>query len=261
MAVSYDGLSVSTDNGAPQMSRAVFAAFLAMTVIASDSEAALITSARGRVSTKGRARITLNTRGQRQIAITIDPSVTTSFRLDFAYPADLVTPVDFGGFNVSLATTAIEYVAPYGPGPSGPLLIAGVTPSNGIIADITGQVTPSVTPPAPNNSEGGSDLFTLYFIDNNPYVDKVFNILGFDGRGVPPEYARYVSDNYIEGYVDDQFVRFEGDQIEGASIFVAALPDPKQIPLPLSLWTGLTLAGGFAVRRLTANRHRVTKRM
>lgn len=31
MAVSYDGLSVNMRDGAPQMSRAVFAAFLAMT--------------------------------------------------------------------------------------------------------------------------------------------------------------------------------------------------------------------------------------
>src|SRR4051812_20837094 len=99
-----------------QIVRQAFVALITVLVIGQAAEAAIINAATGRrrATLSGQVKITTTTTGQRQIAIKIDPDVTTAFRLDVLYPSDSVTPVAFGGFNTLLQNEAIVYVEPYG---------------------------------------------------------------------------------------------------------------------------------------------------
>jgi hypothetical protein len=106
-----------------QIIRRASVALITMLVIGQSVDAAIINAASGkrRAKTRGTVTITTTTSGQRQIAIKIDPDVTTAFRLDVLYPDESVTPVGFAGFNTTLQNEAIVYVEPYasaGPGPS-----------------------------------------------------------------------------------------------------------------------------------------------
>src|SRR6185436_18421468 len=77
--------------------------------------AAIITGVGGKRTAKtgGTAVIKTTTTGQRQIAITIDPGVTTAFRLDFLFPNELVTLVAVSDIGPELLDEAIDYVPPY----------------------------------------------------------------------------------------------------------------------------------------------------
>src|SRR3954467_9561873 len=85
---------------------------LLVLVFAEPGQAALIKNAKAKTS--GTAVVITNTKGQRQIAITIDPGVVTAFRLDVAYQSDFVTPMLFDGIHSALPQDAIEFIPPYG---------------------------------------------------------------------------------------------------------------------------------------------------
>jgi hypothetical protein len=115
----------------------------------------------------------------------------------------------------------------------------------------------------PNRPDGGSDLFTLYFIDHDPARDKTFQILGTGDTGVAPEFAGYVADNYLHVLVDDptdplygQIVRLTGDEIDGATIFVPGIPrEPgPAVPLPGAAVSGLAGAGAVWLTRWKGRR-------
>lgn len=224
--------------------------------------AALIANA-GRAKTSGKVVVT-TTKGQRLIAITIDPGVVIAFQLDVTFPNLLVTPIASGGGNGFLAAEAIDFVPPYGGAIGGG---ASILPppgdGQGIINDVKGQYIfpPGFAPPVPNNDDGSSDLFTLYFIDNDPTADKVFTILGTDSKGIDPNFAKYISDNYLDVFVNDpndplsgQIVRYEGDQIEAATIFVPGIPKDSSVPLPLSVRSGIIGASVIAIKQLKRRR-------
>jgi len=245
---------------------------------ATSADAAIISSATGRraIRTGGTYQIRTTTRGQRQIIITIDPSITTAFRVDVSYPSNLVAPDGFAGFGVGLPSTAIEYIPPYG-NPK-PLIPATLTApgkgGDGVISNIEGEIVGPVTGfQAPGtmpdlagapiaNPAGGSNLFNLIFDDRAPEQDKVFKILGFDARGIDPANAGQVSDNFIDAVIDDptdplngQVFHFSGEDIEQGYIIV---PGEKnggvgQVPLPSAIWGGLVVGavvvGWHAKRR------------
>jgi hypothetical protein len=230
-------------------------AWIATLSLAGVSEGALIANA-GRAKTSGRVVVT-TTKGQRLIAITIDPGVVTAFQLDVTFPNLFVAPVAASGIGGLLPGQAIDFIAPYGGAIGGgasilPMPGAG---TDGLINNISGQASfPPGFAPAANRPDGGSDLFTLYFIDNAPTVDKVFTILGVDSKGIDPDLARYISDNYLDVYIDDpndplngQIVRYTGEQIEAATIIVPGIPKDSSVPLPLSVWSGLIGSGVIAV--------------
>src|SRR5580765_7058195 len=171
------------------------------------SDAALIKNIGAKTS--GTVKITTTTKGQRQIALTIDPGgAVTAFRLDVVYQPKFVTPEAFDGFVPFLTDEAVQFVPPYGGAVGGGATILPTTP--GLISNVEGAyvfpapVGPLAAPaPVPNRPDGGSDLFTLFFIDNAPTVDKVFTILGVDDKGIDPDFAPYIADNFLDIYVDD----------------------------------------------------------
>lgn len=246
---------------------------VALAFCVDSASAALVTTITGKrtVRTGGTYQIRTTTRGQRQIIITVDPSVTTAFRLDVSYPSGIVTPDGFTSFGNTLAPSAIEYVPPYGnlSAPTSQLVNATIDGTRGgLISNVEGALLPALDTvagfgpvtdsPAPNNSSGGSDLFRLIFNDNNPGVEKVFQILGFDSKGVSADNAPYVADNFLTARIDDpqdpdfgQFVTFSGEQIQQSFIVVPAEDtsgNPGGVPLPPAVWGGLAL-GGIAVWR------------
>jgi hypothetical protein len=228
---------------------------------------ALITAAGGRrkAKTSGTYKITTTTQGQRQIAIAIDPSVTTAFRLDVIFPDGLVTPVSLSDTNSELTDDGIDYFEPYvASGPRASIL-PGLTDVGGIISNVEGrlaaQTVEGAAPelPAPNRPDGGSDLFTLYFIDHAPEETKHFMIVGVSDRGVDPSFDRYIGDNYLEALIDDpddplhgQLYRFAGDEIEAGIITIPGLEThggPGGVPLPPAVLSGVAGAAAVLVRR------------
>jgi hypothetical protein len=253
-------------------------AFLALGVLsllAATSQAAIINNANGRrtVKTTGKVTIKTTTRGQRQIAITIDPDITTGFRLDILYPEDLAEPVNFGGFNTFLSSGAIEFIEPFVPtttiGVDAPsILPPGATGGGGLISNIEGMASlpgPGFGPiGAAPPVDGGTDLFTISFIDKDPTADKVFTVLGVDDKGIDPSLARFIADNYIDILIDDpsdplngQVVRIGGNGIDRTDIFVPGIKidtDPNAVPLPAAVWMGLAGGVGVLVRRVRSRR-------
>jgi hypothetical protein len=221
------------------------------------SHAALIRNAKAKTS--GRVTITTNTKGQRQIAITIDPDAVLAFQLDVVYEPGLVTPAAFDGFTPGLTEEAVQFVPPYGGAIGGGASILPGVP--GLISNVSGQyIFPpgfAGTIPQPNNPDGSNDLFTLFFIDNDPTADKTFTILGVDTKGIDPDYARFISDNYLDVFVPDpndpaggQTVRYTGDQIEAATIFIPGITKGggSSVPLPLSVMSGAIGAALVALK-------------
>jgi hypothetical protein len=242
--------------------------------MAESSRAAIIANANGRrtVKTTGKVTIKTTTGGQRQIAITIDPDITTGFRLDILYPEDLAEPINFSGFNTFLSSGAIQFIAPFVPtttiGTDAPTILPpGVTGGGGLISNIEGMSSlpgPGFGPiGAAPPTDGGTDLFTLFFIDKDPTADKVFTVLGLDEKGIDPSLARFIADNYIDILVDDpsdplngQVVRIGGNGIDRTDILVPGIKidtDPNAVPLPPAAWAGL-VGGGMALRVAYARR-------
>jgi hypothetical protein len=242
--------------------------------VAEPVSAAIIQNANGRrtVKTKGSVKITTTTSGQRRIAITIDPEITTAFRLDVLYPEDLVEPVGFGGFNTSLNSAAITFVEPYVPAQTlvPPMLLgpADNGGAGGMISNIEGAFAGmrgfDPLDPQPNRDDGGSDLFTLTFIDLNPRADKVFTVLGVDEKGIDPSFRRFIEDNFLEIKIDDpgdpldgQIVRIGGDGIERTEIFVPGVSGgdtTRPVPLPAAVWVGIVLGVGVVLRANAARK-------
>jgi hypothetical protein len=248
---------------------------IGLALSANDASAALIQVAGRKARLSASVKIATNTKGQRQILITIDPGVTTAFNVDVAYPENLVTP-DFepgvGAGGTFGALTPVTYLPPYGPtgGMGAPLIHAGVLNAISLVSNIQGQY-PALSGgarPIANRSDGRSDLFTLTFNDNAPDRPRVFTVLGTGTDGsVDPALTPYVADNYLDAFVDDptdpldgQTLHFAGDQIEMLSIVVPAdgrdasqAPGVPSVPLPAGVVGGL-LAGGLVVARRTWGR-------
>jgi hypothetical protein len=233
---------------------------------ATDASAALIQVAGRKARLSASVKIATNTKGQRQILITIDPGVTTAFNVDVAYPEKLVTP-DFqpgvGSGGTLGALTPVTYLPPYGPtgGMGAPLIHAGVLNAISLVSNIQGRYPTLVggARPMPNRADGHSDLFTLTFNDNAPDQPRVFTVLGVGvGGSIDPALAPYVADNFIDAFIDDpadpldgQTLHFTGDQIEMLSIVVPADArgaDLPGVPLPAGLFGGAA-AGGLALAR------------
>jgi hypothetical protein len=251
-------------------------ALCVLAILAESSPAAIINNANGRrtVKTTGKVTIKTTTSGQRQIAITIDPDITTGFRLDILYPEELAEPVNFGGFNTFLSGGAIQFIAPFVPttsiGADAPTILppAAHGGGGGLISNIEGMSSlpaPAFGPVAAAPPEdGGTDLFTLFFIDKDPTADKVFTVLGLDEKGIDPSLARFIEDNYIDILVDDpsdplngQIVRIDGNGIDRTDIFVPGIHiggDPNPVPLPPAAWAGLAGAAGILLNRLRQSR-------
>lgn len=237
---------------------------MVFTVLAEPAMGAIIRLAGGkrRASPLGTYRI-VRTAGQRQILITIDPWETQDFQLDMFYPADLVAPAGFNGFNADLAGPAITYEGPY--------QAAGVRPPQvlqsgigGVISNCAGQAAPG-TPPAAlaNNGAGGSNLFTLTFIDNAPRQAKVFTIMGAGAQGVDPTYLPFVADNFITARLNDpndplngELFRFDADQIDLANIVVPG-EDENGNPIPIPLPGALAMGGVLAAAALGCSRRKM----
>jgi len=138
------------------------ASLVAALVFTNPASAALIKNTGAKLS--GTAKVTTNTKGQRQIALTIDPGAVTAFQLDVTYQPGFVTPAAFDGINPALTDEAVHFVPPYGGAVAGGAsILPGVS---GLISNIAGQYTQGFGPPVPNRPDGGNDLFTIYFIDN-----------------------------------------------------------------------------------------------
>jgi hypothetical protein len=212
--------------------------------------AAIITASGSKTAkTSGMARVVTTTKGQRQILITIDPGVATAFRLDVAYPMDLVTLAGFDGINPFATDEGVTLVPPYTGGVGGGATIlpkfAGL--KVGLINDVEGRYPLVAAPPVPNRADGNSDLFTLSFIDLAPEQDKVFTVLGLDAKGIDPDFARLISDNYLDVYDSEtgQIVHYDGEQIEAATIIVPGIAGggPGAVPSPAGVWVGLMCCG------------------
>ena len=217
--------------------------------------------------TSGQARVITNTRGQRQILITIDPAVATAFRLDVVYPSEFVTLAGFDGISPFATDEGVTLVPPYvgGVGGGATILPSIAGPKVGLINDVEGRYPLGAAPPVPNRADGNSDLFTLSFIDLAPEQDKVFTVLGLDTKGIDPDFARFISDNFLDIFDSDtgQIVHYEGEQIEAATIIVPGISGggaPGSVPLPAGVWVGLSggALAALAARRLTIDRQRLT---
>src|SRR5437667_7421154 len=205
------------------MKRGVILLFLV--VLSHCAGAAIITASGSKTAkTSGMARVITTTKGQRQILITIDPRVATAFRLDVVYPMDLVTPAGFDGISPFATDEGVTLVPPYTGGVGGGAMIlpgfAGL--KAGLISNVEGRYVFGAAPPVPNRADGNSDLFTLSFIDLAPEQDKVFTVLGLETKGINPDFARFISDNFIDIFDPQtgEIVRYEGEQIEAATIIV-----------------------------------------
>jgi hypothetical protein len=228
------------------MSRVIVVAlFLALSRCA---QAAIITASGSRTAkTSGMARVVTNTKGQRQILITIDPGVATAFQLDVVYPDDLVAPAGFDGINPFATDEGVTLVPPYTGGVGGGASIlpgfTGLKGVGGLISNVEGRYVFGAAPPVPNRADGNSDLFTLSFIDLAPERDKVFTVLGLTTKGIDPDFARYISDNFLDVFDPEtgQIVHYEGEQTEAATIIVPGISGggPGTVPLPAGVWVGL----------------------
>jgi hypothetical protein len=245
-------------------------ALLAILLAAPFSHAALIANA-GKAKLKGKVSVTTTTKGQRQIAITIDPFAVIAFQLDVLFQSGFVTPMAFDGITPLLTEDAVQFIPPYGGAVGGGASILPGVP--GLISNVKGQyIFPpgfAGANPEPNNPDGSNDLFTLYFIDNAPTVDKTFTILGVDDKGIDPDYAKYIADNYIDVFVPDandpaggQTVRYTGDQIEPAIVFIPGITKDgsSSVPLPLSAMSGLVGAGLVALQFRKSRRTAIDNR-
>src|SRR5258707_1276138 len=124
--------------------RTVCAALVAAALlsVAIDASAAIITVAGRKVKLAASVRIATNTKGQRQILITIDPGITTAFNIDVAYPAKLAQPDSDDGSGTLLPSAAIAYVAPYGVLGGGATIARagiGAPPGIGVVNNVQGQ--------------------------------------------------------------------------------------------------------------------------
>jgi hypothetical protein len=249
-------------------SRLVLFVALVLIAFSASVNAAIIANLTGKkVTTSGTATVTTNSKGQRQIAITIDPGVVTDFQLDVLYPSDVVTPLGYDGITPRLTDQAVQFAAPYGGSVGGG---ASILPppgglKTGLINDIQGhyQFPPGLAGNVPlaNRPDGNSDLFTLIFIDNDPTVDKTFTVLGVDSKGVDPDFAPFIADNFLDVYIDDrtdpldgQIIRITGDDIGAAQIFVPGISKDANVPLPLGVATGL-FGGGHGGRKQSRTSH------
>ncbi len=239
-------------------------------VLSQCAGAAIITASGSKTArTSGLARVVTTTKGQRQILITIDPGVATAFRLDVVYPLGLVTPAGFDGIIPFATDEGVALVPPYTGGVGGGAMIvpgfAGV--KVGLISDVEGKYLFGAAPPVPNRADGNSDLFTVSFIDLAPEQDKVFTVLGLDAKGINPDFARFISDNYLDIFDPEtgEIVHYEGEQIEAATIIVPGISGggPGTVPLPAGVWAGLICCGaaGAAALKIRRREARTTNQL
>src|SRR5690348_2605611 len=94
------------------MYRVVIVGFLI--ALSQCAQGAIITASGSKTAkTSGQARVITNTRGQRQILITIDPAVATAFRLDVVYPSEFATLTGFDGISPFATDEGVTLVPPY----------------------------------------------------------------------------------------------------------------------------------------------------